>query len=131
MVLGFLDTVIVPLHLFSVPSLPYSFLISSLLLLHRVQFTLFISWPAPIPFYTSILGSTWVQSPLVGLPARFPSGHGIKSMPLTLMQPDCGGGNQVSLSFPPSLVHAHMHAHISIYVKTHHLCSCSPSKMHF
>lgn len=67
-------------------------------------------------------GSTLVQSLLVGLPARFPSGHSINSRLLTLTQPDWERGDQVPFSFPPSPAHAsHVYTRTNIYTWTNML----------
>lgn len=75
-------------HLSPPYTLPYSFP-SPCALPNFPSFHLPTSYPSstPLPLYVSISGSTLVQSLLVGLLARFPSGHRINSLLLTLTQP--------------------------------------------
>lgn len=113
-VLGYLDCL--PIHT-PIHTRAYSFLTSPLLPVHTVYWNpafhfltslsgLSLTPPPPsFTLHVSISGLTLGQSLLVGLVARFPSGHGINSRLLTLTQPDWAKANLVSFSPPASYVH--------------------------
>lgn len=85
--------VLLPLHSPLAPHPSTHFLSSSPIPHSTSPYTLFSHCP--------FSGSTLVQSLVVSLAARFPSGHSIKSWLLTLIQPDWARANLVSFSFPP------------------------------
>lgn len=96
-ILGFLDTLIVPPFYSPDTHSPIlSHFLPSLLILCPAHYP--FSKPSPPSLYLSISGPNMVQSLSVGLLARFPSGSSINSWLLTRTQPNLGIGNQVLFS---------------------------------
>lgn len=88
------------------PTVPFFFPISLLYFSLRTMSNSHSHFLTSSSFHSlTISGSSLIQSLLVGLPAHFPLGHHINRILLILTQSDSEGDDQVSFSFPTSLVH--------------------------
>lgn len=96
------------------PTVPFFFPISLLYFSLRTMSNSHSHFLTSSSFHSlTISGSSLIQSLLVGLPAHFPLGHHINRILLILTQSDSEGDDQVSFSFPTSLVHV-SHAYATL-----------------